>query len=342
VKRTVKSDKAPTAGQFIASQALKRKVLAADLFKYPGDIFNFDDSKLRDEGLLEEVKRLEKRFETNVALESLEEAFMNLDVPPVEGQRRYRWICLVSLRDELRGEEVERLKVLASEQREEIAELLDERSDGTGLLFLMCAVKGKTPTPEEIEQARQDWRARKESKEAEKRQRESAEWEKLRRRSGRAVGFQMVIDWTLPHTVQEYVDAFGQKSIYAKKVRNFLGRFAPRRNRRGRGANKPLVYPFEAGLGLYEKAITDWIDGDDVRTTILFTDIMFQLALPNAISPAGFRCREVLARLAEKFLSGKKFSVLRPLVYFVCSDETWALIHKSIRQQGIKAEQILK
>jgi hypothetical protein len=319
-------------------QPFDKKVLAADFSKYPGDIRNFDDCKLQDEGLLEGVKTLEKRFEKNFAFESLEQALIERGVQRVERQLRYRWFCLLWWQNVLRAADTERLKRIIEELVTENIKLRDELSEGTGDLILKHALQGTIPTDDDMEQARQDWRARKENEKAETQRRHYAELERQRIRSGRPGVYRKDIDWTQPHTAQEYVDAFCQESIHAKSVRIFLHPFATLRKRRGCGANKSFEYPFEAGLRLYEKAITDWIAYNDVRIPILFTDIMKQLILPSAISPAGFRCREMLSRLAERFLCGQPSSVFISLRVLVSSDEIWAGMHKFFRKRNLGAE----
>ena len=151
-----------------------------------------------------------------------------------------------------------------------------------------------------------------------------------------------MIDWSQSHTEQEYVDAFGERKIHAKRVHDFLRPFAKVARRRGLGHNKPLQYPCKAGLALFNEAVTKWIMDSGRRKTLLFCTIVHQVALPSALSDNGLRFRKLLAHLAKKFLLQRP-QVCSPHLYetMVGTEDGWRAWHQTLREHGFVKEGVL-
>jgi hypothetical protein len=326
-------------------EKFREKLLAANFTIFPGDVGKFDDESLQREGFLDQFRKFEKELEKQSVFDDLEAGLMAADLRPAAIRDTYRWFCLAHLQNKLRLAEIERLKQELNENYKEMWELRDQLSEGTAGFWVVAAILGRDFSDPQViqeeKQIRQQYRERKkrEAEEKSKRDFEAFEWQ--RKRSGSAPSFAKDIDWTRPHTEQEYVDAFGEKKIHVKRVREFLRSFAQAAKRRGQGWNKPKEYPFKAGLALFETAMTKWITDSGKREALLFVTSVRQVALPTALTPQGLRFREMLGRLWKQFRPLKLETILPRFHELVETEEYWQLWHKELREAGFTAEQFI-
>jgi hypothetical protein len=252
------------------------------------------------------MKALESKLAENDEFKILDEALAGMSLP--EKKLRFRWHCLLFRQNQLRGFEAQRLENALNAAHVENEQLRDELSEGTSQWFADNLVRvmetTSHPTKEEneslhrdLEQVRKEWREGKGQKEKAENDAKIRESERRRKRSGIASPFHHQLDWTQRHSAQEYVDAFAEPTIHTKWVRKFLMEFAPEAQRRGLGRNKELEFPFEAGMRLYEEVMTKWITDAEKYREIMMATITHQVAQRSALTPAGFKFRELLVRL---------------------------------------------
>src|SRR5262249_18424864 len=134
-----------------------------------------------------------------------------------------------------------------------------------------------------------------------------------------------IIDWTRPHTVQEYVDGLCLKRAHAKALRRFL-HDAPCQ-RRGRGRNKPLEYTGGTGIRLFEHAMTDWTSDSDERENAMLQFVTSQVRKPTAPSPEGLAFRAMFVRLMQKFPLRRTEAMAPDLMSYVKTEENWLKMH---------------
>jgi hypothetical protein len=335
-----KRGKVQKANSLNKAEEFRRKLLAANFDVFPGDIGKFDDKSLQREDIFEEVQNLENELAERNVFADLETGLLAA-LAPMEAREVYRWFCLTHLQDKLRLEEIVRLKQECKKIYKENRKLHDELSEGTGDFWLKAAIEHRDlfdqQLSQEAERIRQQYREQKKREAEEKSKRDTEVYEQQRKRSGSAPSFAKDIDWTQPHTEQEYVDAFGEKKIHAKRVREFLRPFAQAAKRRGRGRNKPKEYPFEAGLALFERAITKWITDSDKREGLLFMTSVRQVTLPTALTPQGLQFREMLGRLWKQFGPLKVETISPRFHELVENEEYWQLWHKELHNAGFPA-----
>jgi hypothetical protein len=219
-KQNSKSPSTPSS-----AEALQKRIAVAKLTPFPGDL-PLDNDALNREGLLVAVQRLERELARHVPFNELDGGLSGL---PIAVKRRiYRWLCLLYEQNRLLTAEATILRTRLLNADRTTFELRDELSEGMWGFVNHLRDLGKT-THEVcaellplVDRIRADYRERNKSKEEEKTKRSSQTYERRRKRSGLAPLISQDIDWTQPHTEQEYVDAFADKFIHAKRVREFL------------------------------------------------------------------------------------------------------------------------
>jgi len=321
------------------------KLLAANFTDFPGDIGKFDDESLKQKGFFNHFCKLEKELEKQSVFADLETGLVAAHLRTAARRIAYRWFCLTHLQNKERLTEIARFKQELGETYKKNWELHDQLSEGTTNFWLEAAIQGRDffdpKVTQEAERIRQQYREQNKREADEKSKRRIEVFERRRKRSGSAPSFAKDIDWTQRHTEQEYVDAFGEKKIHVKCVRKFLRSFAQAARRRGRGRNKPMEYPFEAGLAFFETAMIKWITDGDKREALLFVTAMRQVLLPTALTPEGLQFREMLARLWKRFRPLKLETIMPRFNELVETEEGWRLWHKTLRAQGFNAEQFI-
>lgn len=311
-------------------------MLAANFAEFPGDLSRFDDESLRKMGFLDLVRHLEAESAQREPFKTLDVALTGFCGPQVK-RNLYRWLCLAHYQSALRQAEIQSLKQKLAQLYGKQWELMDRSSEGTFGFLLKALAGGKHLSDpqlwEEVERHRQAWR----NGEAKKIAKETEERERLRKRSGIAPRRSGSIDWTKPHTAQEYVDAFADARINVKRLREFLRPLSNTGKRRGRGHNNPIEYPFQTGLALMQKAVTEWIRDDRKRAMWLTATVTYQVTQPSALTPEGLRFRQVAALLCKRFWSGALKSIwpegggLR----LVETEEAWRIWHTALQANGL-------
>jgi len=337
-KRTLKQSKEHIGARW------RNKVLAADLAEFPDQILEFDDDALRAEGMLELVKKVEATCFSEEILKIFDTALVRAFRSGEAKKLFFRYLCLVQYQNALRAAENKRLNESLSAKRQYNEKLLDELYEGTLGFDLACLLKGTNPfAPENVAkraEIRKQWREKKAREADAKHAQEVGIWNEMRKRSGKSAGYVKSMDWTESHTIQEYVDAIGEKSVHAKRVRSFLTTtYKAVARRRGISSRTPLEYPAEAGFALFDHAVNHWVSDPSRRSALILITVCCQAALPSALSENGRRFRATLERLWLQYCPGSPPLEFMP---YLLSEEGWREWNAVLQPDSKLAERMIR